>query len=271
MQPAILFRKAIRDEQEGEIAAKYFPITYNRTTCKDQLVIGRYSCLPYYKELEEDLQFNGCRLINTYKEHRWIADFEYYDDLRIYTPESWREKHFYLCDYPGPFIVKGLTNSRKHQFNTHMYAETRQQALRVASELHNDMLIGEQEIVMRKYVPLKTFEVGINGIRFTNEWRFFYLKDMRLSYGYYWSSADDLSLPYMDSEGLALADKVAQIASKHATFFALDIAEKEAGGWTLVEVNDGQCSGLSENCPKTLYYNLSETLKLMMGSPLYNE
>ena len=65
----------------------------------------------------------------------------------------------------------------------------------------------------------------------------------------------------MSEEGLAFADKVAAIASENADFFVLDIAEKEDGGWILIEVNDGQQSGLSENDPDVLFSNLAKSLR----------
>jgi hypothetical protein len=61
-------------------------------------------------------------------------------------------------------------------------------------------------------------------------------------------------------EALSFADEVARIASRHVRFFVLDIAEMEHGGWTLIEINDGQTSGLSENDPHELYGNLKAAL-----------
>jgi hypothetical protein len=43
-------------------------------------------------------------------------------------------------------------------------------------------------------------------------------------------------------------------------FFAVDVAERAAGGWTLIEINDGQTSGLCEVDPHELYARLAEEL-----------
>ncbi len=259
MKPIILFRKGTDAEskEELEVAEKYMPVIHSRIFPDNQLVIGRYSVLPFYQELETDLKFNNCRLINSWKQHRWIANFEYYDALQKYTPVTWTEENWRHCKYEGPFVVKGRTNSRKHYWNTHMFAHNKDGANLIARELRHDSLIGEQEIIYRQYVPLRTYEIGLSGLPFANEWRFFYLGTMRLSYGYYWSIADNLDLPTIDEEGLALADEVAQIAAKHVNFFVIDIAEKRDGGWILIELNDGQMSGLSENNPHELYSNLA--------------
>jgi hypothetical protein len=256
LEPIIFFRKNINFEEELEVAKKFFEVKESRVAVKDRLVIPRYSGLPYYKELEEDLKYNGSALINSYSQHRWIANFEYYDYLKYYTFESWSEEDFHLCDYDGPFVVKGKTNSRKSRWNTQMYAKDKKTALEIGWNLASDLIIGEQGIIYRKYIPLKTFEIGINGSRFVNEWRLFYLNETLVDHGYYWSTLDDLSLPYFNDKGFELANKVAKICSQYVNFFAIDIAEKEDGEWILVEVNDGSMSGLSMIEPENFYKNL---------------
>jgi hypothetical protein len=258
--PVILFRKSCEFEDEQRICQKYFRTVEQRTDCHNQLVVARYSALPFYRELEIDLQRLGCRLINTYGEHSWIANFDYYEDLAEFTPESWDDYSFHLCQHPGPFVVKGRTNSRKFEWNKLMFAPTKKDAIRISAELAGDGLIGPQGVIYRKYVPLRTFEVGVNGLPFTNEWRFFFFREQCLSYGYYWSSADDVSLGRLNPDAITLAQKVAKIVAEHVTFFVLDLAETEDGDWIVIEVNDGQQSGLSENDPDTLYSNLRTAL-----------
>jgi hypothetical protein len=256
MDPVILFRRGIEADGEFEIAKKYFKTTGQRTECCDNLVIPRYSALPYYRELEHDLKNLGCTLINSYEQHRWVADFDYYEDLKEFTPESWDEHDFPYTNYAGPFVVKGRTNSRKFEWNKLMFAPTKRDASHIAAELNLDGLIAPQGVIYRKYVPLRTFEIGINGLPFTNEWRFFMLGQRILSYGYYWSTADDVSLGKLDTNALALVRKVAEIASQNINFYVLDIAQTEEGNWILIEVNDGSMSGLSENDPDILYFEL---------------
>jgi hypothetical protein len=142
-----------------------------------------------------------------------------------------------------------------------MFAETRERALSIGNDLANDSLIGPQGILYRKYVPLKTYEIGINGLPFTNEWRFFFYKRNMLSFGYYWTLADDKDKAGMDGAGMRLAQTVADIACTHVSFFAVDIAQKEDGDWILIELNDGQQAGLSFNDPNLLYSNLSHYLE----------
>ena len=256
----MLFRPSQDSYDEYKVANKYFHAYQIRAQIpKKSLVIPRYSALPYFEELVEDLAYWGSRTINSVAQHSWIAGFHWYEDLKQYTPRSWFERDFYKCNIDGPFVIKGTTNSRKHQWNTHMFAADRRQAMRVASELANDPLIGPQGLIYREYVSLKTLEVcPIYGTPFVNEWRFFFYKTKLLCYGFYWSNASEETIKNakITDEAIYFARIVAEKCAKHTNFFVLDIAEKESGGWTLIEVNDGMQSGLSECDADELYSNL---------------
>ena len=239
MQPILHFRSELAFQHELRVAREYFPVIEQRCACPPgSLVVGRYSVLPFYCELERDLEILGSRLVNSGTQHRWIANFEYYLDLKEFTAESWDGSDFHLCDWRGPFVVKGRLSSHKHRWKSHMFAKTKLRAIEIGRELAEDAQIRDQGIIYRRYVPLVTYEVGLHGLRYTNEWRLFYLGDKRLSYGYYWSLAETAAERQLAPEGLEFADRVARIAAQHTQFFTLDIAEKEAGGWLLIEIND---------------------------------
>jgi hypothetical protein len=219
--------------------------------------------LPFYRELENDLYENRSFLINSYRQHRWIANFQWYDDLRPYTPTSWFDHNFHEAP-EGAFVVKGRTNSRKYSWATHMFARDKSQALRVAGRLAQDSMIGEQGLVYRKYEPLETLEEGLNGLPFSNEWRFFFLGSEMVAGGFYWSSADAGILRRhrdVPEDAMLFACKVASVAARHANFFVLDVAKTQEGQWILIEVNDGQMSGLSEIDPEAFYKRLKELVE----------
>ena len=78
----ILFRVDKNTEKEYESALKYFEVYENRTIIPfNSIVIPRYSCLPWYKELENDLCFRNSRLVDNFKQFNYIADFEWYDSI----------------------------------------------------------------------------------------------------------------------------------------------------------------------------------------------
>lgn len=265
MKPVILFRKDFNFDNELQIASKYFEVFTSRTLIpKNSTVIGRYSCLPYYHELSEDLKNLDSQLINSLYEHQYIANFDYYYDIQKYTFPTW----FQLSDIPyskreQPIIVKGKTNSKKFQWKTHMFAENFKAAVHLGAELSNDPFIGPQGLIFREYVPLETFEIGVNDIPMTNEWRIFFYKNTLITYAYYWGILDDLSIiekikPDFIDNGIPFAKEVAKELSEFTNFFVLDVAKTKEGKWIVVEVNDGQQSGLNGLVdPEELYKNLS--------------
>lgn len=246
----ILFREDLDSENELTTAQQYMSLVRYRTEVPDsETVIGRYSVLPFYKELESELATKGSKLINSYTEHKYIANVLNWSESELagLTPKTY-DNWYKLPE--GPYVLKGQTNSRKHQWLTHMFAPTLADIPTIAKNLMNDTLINEQGIVIREYVALKQLDTGINGLPITNEWRFFYLVvngvAREVAHGFYWASEPDLiSKAHLSSKAIHLADEAADKLVGKCTFFAIDIAETTAGSWTVIEVNDGQMSGLA--------------------------
>ena len=259
-----LFRNVNNESQsELEICKKYFKVISNpgelfNSMKEHYTLLCRYSALPFYKEVSDTINEAGYKMLNSYEQHLFIANFRYYDIIKKYTPET----YFEYVDIPdkGPFIVKGVTNSRKFNWNTLMYAETKKDAIDIACDLDSDSLLSSQKKIVRKYYPLETFEIGINGLRFTNEWRVFCLGKEILCLGYYWSNAKDAESINGNiiwrQEARDFAAKIVPLISEFTNFYALDVAKTESGQWILIEINDGQMSGLSMNDPNELYCGL---------------
>lgn len=278
MNPVVLFRHDRTTVDEFEISKKNLQTVDLRSkVCPNSLVIGRYSVLPFYKELEDDLAENNSKLINSFRQHRYIADLSnWYLDFADITPKTW----FNLSDIPnkGPFVLKGETNSRKFNWKTHMFAETKQQAGEVQSRLMADSLIGFQNIVIREYVPLRTFDYDFSGLPITEEYRFFVLNGKVISGAYYWSNFyDELISRGIDvnpeNVPKEFLDDVIQRVGKNSNFFVVDVARTNKpfnlpynmygnGEWIVVELNDGQMSGLSMNEPNMLYKAIADSFAL---------
>lgn len=251
--------------REREAAKEHFLVESSRMAIPDYaLVVGRYSVLPMYQQLEEDLDYVGAQLVNTYRQHRYIADLKnWYQDLEEHTFPTW----FRMEDVPdncGPVVLKGETNSRKDRWHTHMFAKDKKEALEVFFKLQVDSCIGNQDICIRQYVPLVRLTEEVYGPPVTLEYRFFCSKDKILSSGYYWSSSlDDVkdTIPFQTPQrAIDLVNKVLPVISQNCNFVVVDVALTESGDWIVVELNDGQMSGLSENDPKVLYKNLKVSI-----------
>lgn len=262
-KPVALFRSYDRDsERELEVCSTYLDTYRLRSKIPPKsLVIGRYSVLPYYNELEQDLQASGSSLLNSYRQHRYIANFDYYEDLDGITPRTWfdvTEASKVFNDLPYGMILKGRTNSTKQW--EWMYAKTKDDFYRIDKYLHQHELTAQQGIVYREYVPLEVIEKSIipNSFDFVNEWRFFCYKSKILVFDYYWSCASDEAIAKARDQILIapvdLVRKCASIVSKRTNFFVVDVAKTADGRWIVVELNDGQMSGLSM-CDENLLYN----------------
>jgi len=266
MKSVILFRD-LDTEDECATAAKHLPVVKYRSSIEPQsLVVGRYSVLPFYKELEEELHLKGSALINSYQEHKFIADVMEWGSvggvLEGLTPRTWTEWG-HLPE--GQYVVKGRTNSRKHKWNTHMYAPTKAAIPVVAQRLYDDAFIGDQGLVVREYFPLRKLDEGLNGLPITNEWRTFWLvvdgAPCLLTHGFYWASHPEVAQQAkFTDQAYQVAESAACRLAEHATFFVLDLAQREDGRWIVVEVNDGQMSGLSLCSAERLYSSLSRAL-----------
>lgn len=263
MNPVILFRKSLDEEGEFEIAKEICGeasiFEYRSQIPKDSLVICRYSALPFYKELEKELEINGSKIINSSRAHNYIADMEWaFGDLDGITPETW-DNWVNLPEHSS-FVVKGKTNSRKFHWQTHMFAKTKNEVPTVASRLMDDTLIREQGIVVRKYHDLKKVGEGINGLPLTNEWRFFILDGKIISSGFYWSIIYGYENTLPPNEAINIVNLAISRIPEYVRFVVVDVAETISGEWIVIELNDGQMSGLSCNNPQVLYHELFRNL-----------
>lgn len=265
MKPILLFR-AQHHREEMTVASQYCDVYTSRTRIPPHSqVIGRYSCLPHYHELIDDLDYLQARLVNDLWMHEYVANSDYVYDITAFTFPTWFRLEEVPTHYRNqPLVVKGRTNSRKWQWNTHMYAKDFATAVALSAELANDPLLGPQGLLYRQYIPLERLETGINDLPMTNEWRIFYWKGRYLAHGFYWGILDDHdAIPCLEPDflthGLPMAQQVATIIADNASFFAIDVAKTEDGRWLVVEVNDGQQSGLNGTIdPHFFYQNLAK-------------
>jgi len=267
----LYYRKSLMDKAELVSAQKHF-------TCVDLIsnlpiiqsyevgdqkstVVARYSLFPFPRDQEREIINMGHQLINSYEQHRYIADLQnYVFDLKELTPKTWTR----LEDLPeqGPFILKGETNSRKQNWSRDMFASNKQEAIAVHSRLCDDGLIGNQNIYIRQYEPMITYLTGLNGIPITKEFRFFVAYGQVIAGGYYWQNyADDLpAIPDYHEVPSSFLQEVIKRVDGQVNFFVIDVGQKLNGEWQVVELNDGQQSGLSCIDPETLYARLYKAL-----------
>lgn len=259
--PIILARPYSWNKEELEIAAKYFPVATSRVGIEDKLVIGRFSVLPFYNELQKDLRIQKSELINSLLDHQYIANFDYYHDISHATPKT----YFSPQELPeaGPFFIKGKTNSKKHLGFKKTKAANKAEAIDLYFKHLEDAEYEQQGVIFRKFEELQIVEKSaINDFHFYNEWRLFFYKGQLLTYGFYWVNAENIPTnDKLPDEAIFFAKDIAKEIKEHTNFFVIDIGQKIDGSWIVIEINDGQQSGLSNCNPEELYSNLQTTLR----------
>jgi ATP-grasp domain, R2K clade family 3 len=142
-----------------------------------------------------------------------------------------------------------------------MFAPDRDAAERLVAELSAHQLAVQQGLLVRRFVPLETFETTASGLPITNEWRFFFLRGESVGHGYYWATlASDPTRARIDAEGIAFADRCGRLAAPHIPFVVADVARTQSGEWILIELNDAQTSGLGTLDPDVFYQRLRSML-----------
>lgn len=139
-------------------------------------------------------------------------------------------------------------------WSKYMFAPNKQKALDIMFLLQEDSLLGNQDIIFRQYEQLRTFEFGLNNLPITNEFRFFYLDGNLVDYGFYWAISEQIG--QLDQNGMDFANKIADLIKEKIRFVVIDIAQKIDGSWILIELNDGQMSGLATIPEERFYLNL---------------
>lgn len=234
---------------------------------ENSLVIGRYSVVPFYQELEKDLQSKNSRLINNYNQFRYCADIaNWYRDLQSMTPRTWFSLQEYLAsDYNLPVVLKGETNSRRDKWFTHMYAANKDEARDVYQRLMDDSLVSQQQIYIRAYMPLKTYIEGVNGMPIPNEWRVFVLFGEVVACDYYWGTyLEDIlekGIKPTPPPQNFIKEVIARVGA-NSNFYTIDIAQvsEQFDIWTVIELNEGQMSGLNLTDPLKFYKKLKEVM-----------
>lgn len=230
---------------------------------ENSLVFPRFRSIPFGEELDREIQARGSRLINSYTDHRNIADlFNWVDLLGNLTPKAYTIEE--LPNIPeGKYFVKGETNSKKNRWFESSYASNKADLMNVIFNLQGDQYVGTQKLAIRPFQTYRKLGEAVDGRPIFHERRIFVLDGQIVSEGFYWSSfADEYGATEIIDKDLykkTLEEAIARV--KHlARFIVIDLAEYPDGSWGVIELNDGCMSGISENDPRTLWTNIFNIL-----------
>lgn len=214
-----------------------------------------------YKVLYDNLKERGVILINTPEEYEkyhtlpgWYNDFS---DVTAYSVwensgdvDAILEKSKLL---EGSYIVKDYVKSRKHEWNDACYIPN------IADEINATKIINnfvERQgsslaggIVLRKFEKLR--RIGNHEksqMPLSEEYRVFVYNKKVHIVDNYWNREEKVNIS--DEEMVWIKDIASSLKSN---FVTIDLARKEDGKLIIMELGDGQVSGLQEIDVKTFY------------------
>jgi hypothetical protein len=158
-----------------------------------------------------------------------------------------------------PIIVKDYVKSRKHELYESCYIENAKESEK-AMQVVNNFISGQGEylnkgIVFRKFIKLEpTGFHEKSGMPISNELRLFIFNYKVVCTIGYWNCENINEYPeFVD-------DIIGRLMNIRSKFFAVDIAKKADGQWIVMELGDGQVSGLQEYNVKAYYSSLMKLL-----------
>lgn len=217
-----------------------------------------------YRRLEEVIASRGGSLVTPAEAYLHCYHFpRWYQAIREHTPRSiWIPPTTPLEAIAqavheqfgaGGAILKDHVKSRKHEWWDACYiprADDEENVRRVTKNFldrQEEFLVGN--LVYREYVKLR--QIGIHPksrLPLVNEHRLFVHRDQVLFQAPYWADGD-----YSGSR--PAAEEVEPILGKvQSPFYAVDVAEREEGGWIVVEINDGSTAGIPEGGDARRFY-----------------
>lgn len=222
----------------------------------------------HYKGLCRALESNGVDLVNNSRQYmncHWFPRF--YSYIEKHSPESiWYTQ--LANGYLGvdeltewvkkfgnsPLIIKDFVKSRKHEWEEACFVpnasdgETFQRIVNTFIKRQGALLAGG--VVARKFISLK--KIGVHeksGMPLFNEYRTFVLNGKPIITGRYWTQGQIGDRPNLDEFETV-------IKSVDSNLFTMDLAQTENGDWIIIELGDGQVSGLQGIDPYLFYHSI---------------
>lgn len=214
-----------------------------------------------YGDMCELLARRGLELLTSPEQYRYCHYLpEWYNDFREETPQSlWTVGSDYELGAVAKtfgqraLVLKDYVKSEKHYWKQACFIPSAQDPdhARSVVEKFLELRYGEPEggLVFREFLPFQSIGTHqTSGMPLTLEYRLFFFRNNLLVSSRYWGEGT-----YPDAEPPmerfhALAQKVP------SSFFTMDVACDSSGRWWIVELGDGQVSGLPEGYEAADFY-----------------
>lgn len=219
-----------------------------------------------YRYLYEQLEKRNILLINSPEEYEryhlipgWYNDFKEETPLTIWTEGADMKDILYISrSLEGPYIVKDYVKSRKHEWYDACFISNAQdrvgleEVVRTFIERQGDDLIGG--VVLRRFEKLNQIGFhGQSGMPVSEEYRVFIYAGQILTINPYWEGEEDTPLSQEEYQWLeTIAGRI------KSNFVTVDLARKDDGSLIIMELGDGQVSGLQQLDARDFYQALRE-------------
>ena len=196
----------------------------------------------------------GIQLINSPKEYAkyhllpgWYSDFEGLTPFSVWNESRDIEDALKLTKgLEGAFVVKDYVKSRKHEWHDACFIKDisdKEETFRVINNFiyrQGDNLEGG--VVLRKFESLKSMgRHKDSGMPISEEYRVFVFKGEILISDNYWSKNEEVNIS--EDEYLWIESMASKIESN---FVTIDLVRKTDGKLIIMEMGDGQVSGLQQ-------------------------
>jgi len=196
----------------------------------------------------------GIQLINSPKEYAkyhllpgWYSDFEGATPFSIWNESRDIRAALELTEgLEGAFVVKDYVKSRKHEWHDACFIKDisdKEDTFRVINNFINRQGSNlEGGVVLRKFESLKSIgRHKDSGMPISEEYRIFVFKGEILISDNYWSENEEVDIS--EDEYLWIESMASKIES---SFMTIDLARKTDGKLIIMEMGDGQVSGLQQ-------------------------
>ena len=217
-----------------------------------------------YQSLYDGLLKKNVKLINTpaaYKHCHYLP--ESYNKIESKTPKSnWttdlsNSAVLKLTKEFGenPIIIKDFVKSEKHNWEEACFIPNASDFNKVKStidkfiELRGNSL--NEGLVFRQFEELEFLtEHSKSGMPLTQEFRIFFAKKNIVSIFNYWDEGKYGETKPELNTFLEIAQKI------DSNFFSMDVVKKKNGEWIIMELGDGQVTGLPGDADIFKFYNI---------------
>ncbi len=249
-------------------ATKRIPQASNRT----RLIYRGWMLTPeQYDFLYVDLLAKNYQLINTaeeYKNCHYLPESLKY--IEAYTPRTVYGKIVdttsidSLLDLSRVFekravVLKDYVKSEKHDWETACFVPDASDQQKLRETINNLIALRgrylNEGVVIREFIDLKSLTIhSKSGMPLTEEYRLFFMFGKLIGAYAYWEEGE--------YEGVLPDFSVFEALAKNieSNFFTMDVARKTDGSLLIIELGDGQVSGLPDRLDKKVFYQTLQTL-----------